>query len=516
MSSKKIVLLYIALFLLAFLPRAIYPVSRPNQWYWRPLFFYRSLKDLDFKSTYQSEHPGVTFMWLAGPAEIAYKIIHQYPEYIPSDNIPPYLVKIPAEAIQWGIIPIVGAISLGICFIFFLLKKLFSFPLAILATLFIALDPFSLTHSKTMHLDALLAIIMAISVLCFVLFQKSEKRRYLFFSGIFGGLAFLTKQPGFFLAPFVGLTFLIFQFDKIKNLSAFFKKMVQPLLVWLVLSAGTFVALFPAMWVIPIEVLSKMFTRGVGYATTAHPFPLFFMGKVTEETIGLPFYLALLVFCTTPLTIVSGAFSIPSILLEKKETSKRVIGALMLFCFFFLMVLGLVAKDGRRYLSPFFPVFDILAAYAFFEFASRIRFKKIALFGEALLIILNFATVLLLHPYYGNYYNPLFGGAKMADKVIGLGEQAEGVDLALKYLSQKKNAGLIQVGCSTPDMCLKYAPGKVYPANESEQRIDYYVFDRDKISRGFYLDQWDKYKNRKPEKTIEFGGITYVWVFRAI
>ena len=56
----------ILLFLVAFLPRVIYPVSRPMQWYYRAIGFYDALSSGAWPETFQSYHPGVTTMWLAG------------------------------------------------------------------------------------------------------------------------------------------------------------------------------------------------------------------------------------------------------------------------------------------------------------------------------------------------------------------------------------------------------------------------------------------------------------------
>ncbi|MGD8243681.1 MAG: hypothetical protein PVI63_00620, partial [Anaerolineae bacterium] len=56
------------LFLLAFLPRAIVPVSRPLQWYFRSARFLQAVLGGDWAGTLFSEHPGVTVMWLSGAA----------------------------------------------------------------------------------------------------------------------------------------------------------------------------------------------------------------------------------------------------------------------------------------------------------------------------------------------------------------------------------------------------------------------------------------------------------------
>ena len=56
------------LFLLAFVPRVMYPVSRPLQWYFRSAQFFQAILRGDLAGTLFSEHPGVTVMWLSGAA----------------------------------------------------------------------------------------------------------------------------------------------------------------------------------------------------------------------------------------------------------------------------------------------------------------------------------------------------------------------------------------------------------------------------------------------------------------
>jgi hypothetical protein len=56
----------VGLFLLAFIPRVLYPVSRPVQWYVRSAEFFKAVLDGDWAGTLFSEHPGVTVMWLSG------------------------------------------------------------------------------------------------------------------------------------------------------------------------------------------------------------------------------------------------------------------------------------------------------------------------------------------------------------------------------------------------------------------------------------------------------------------
>ena len=63
-------------FLLALLPRLIYPVSRPVHWYARSVNFWEALLQGDLRGTYQRVHPGVTTMWVAGLGLRIYALAH--------------------------------------------------------------------------------------------------------------------------------------------------------------------------------------------------------------------------------------------------------------------------------------------------------------------------------------------------------------------------------------------------------------------------------------------------------
>ena len=63
-------------FFLALLPRMIYPVSRPMQWYDRSVNFWDALLAGDLGGTYQQYHPGVTTMWVAGLGLRVYAVAH--------------------------------------------------------------------------------------------------------------------------------------------------------------------------------------------------------------------------------------------------------------------------------------------------------------------------------------------------------------------------------------------------------------------------------------------------------
>jgi hypothetical protein len=152
-----------------------------------------------------------------------------------------------------------------------------------------------------------------LSVLTLIGFWLRGWRWYwLLISAVLGGLALLSKQVSWFLPPLIivlgGLTLiyrirLAFQISNKKpearqidfELSNFsFKKsdnclfsLIRDSLIWGGIAALTFFALFPAMWVIPAEVIETMFRVTIKLADIGHPHFLF--GEISYAP-GLLFY----------------------------------------------------------------------------------------------------------------------------------------------------------------------------------------------------------------------------------
>lgn len=524
----KNTIIYISLFLLAFLPRIIQPVSAPIQWYWRPLQFYRSLLQGDFEKTFQSGHPGVTVMWISGLPEYLYRRLTGFPANLdPWDQLPGYYI--PQSAIFTGWAPLVVLISLGVCLTYFLLKKLFAPGLALVAAIFVALDPYFLYQSKVLHIDATLTSLMMLSTLAFLVYLKINRRRYLIISAILGGLAILTKTPAVFLIPFVGLSLLVTNFSQLKEsltsrskIWAASVKIFKPLAIWIAIALFLFFTLFPALWVSPRVTLQKYLNLGVKVpAFTPHEFQNYFLGETQVlKQLGFKFYFLTVLFFTTPLTIISSAISVTYLLRRRlQKEGRKTIFLILCYCFFFLIMVSLTAKKGNRYLTPLFPMLSILGAFGFYQFLKELipahAKNKILIAAVSFLLLLNFGPVLLKHPYYGTYFNPLFGGHKIADFVFSIGDQSEGVKEAFDHMNQKENIENLRIACDMPIYaCTQNTKAKIFSINE--ENVDYLVFFRNKVVRESNKRVWDKYKNREPEKVVSFDGIPYVWVYKAI
>ena len=166
--------LLLVLFLAALIPRALYPVSRPLQWYERSFRFVDAVLHGQWADTVVSYHPGVTPMWLIGLAQ------HGYYALITAFGgarlnmegraaTPPHPLDTAGRAFQTevsiSILPLAAALALGVLACWWLLRELFGEDVAWAGAGLLALDPFHIAISKVVHVDALLSELMLLSAL---------------------------------------------------------------------------------------------------------------------------------------------------------------------------------------------------------------------------------------------------------------------------------------------------------------------------------------------------------------
>ena len=193
------------IFILAFFPRIIYPISRPMVWFERAFYFTRAVLEQNWGATYQRYHPGVTITWLAGIPEQIFAARNgglTIGQMMGFDPLRPGLLQ---EAQQASIILVALVIAACIALTYPLLRRLAGQRIALAGALLLTLDPIYVGYSKVIHPDALLATFMIVSALFLLVYLKEERWPMLVFSGIFAGLSFLSKSPSVFLIPYAGL-----------------------------------------------------------------------------------------------------------------------------------------------------------------------------------------------------------------------------------------------------------------------------------------------------------------------
>jgi 4-amino-4-deoxy-L-arabinose transferase-like glycosyltransferase len=371
----------VLLFVVAFLPRAVQPVSRPLVWYLRSAHFIEAVLAGDWANTVYSEHPGVPLMWLAG---IGLKVYWTLSGVTPAAQaVPPdfepihFFGPVPVTEIAAALAPLALLVGLGIVGIYLMLRRLFDGATAAVAGLLLALSPYYLAQSKILHLEALLATLMLLSALALLIYRRERGElhctRWLLLSGVLGGLALLVKTPALFLVPFSGMVLLVDAIGKSANRQTG-KPAIRNLqsaicnsLLWLLLAALVYVAFWPAMWVDPGRGLAAVGWGLTHHAGTAHDTPTFFLGRVLREDPGPLFYGVTLLFRTgeVELTFLAVAVMLGMAQwLRRRRISQAGVDGLLLaaYAVFFLAQMSLGAKKMPRYVLPALLALDVLAA----------------------------------------------------------------------------------------------------------------------------------------------------------
>lgn len=157
-------------------------------------------------------------------------------------------------------------------FIFYgLLKYLLDKNIALLSVLFIGLSPILIGISNIINPDSLLWIFAPLTLVGYLCYLKNRENRFLYFSGIFLGLAVLTKYiANIFYVFFPILIFLEYVINKEryenKSIGSYISRSFLDYFILIFFSLVTVFIFLPAAWVNPSVIfqatlLSKAFLK---------------------------------------------------------------------------------------------------------------------------------------------------------------------------------------------------------------------------------------------------------------
>jgi 4-amino-4-deoxy-L-arabinose transferase-like glycosyltransferase len=543
-NSRSVRAFALFIFVLAFVPRALslnaISVIDEFQWQEGTQAFINGLLSGDFPSIYCRYHPAVTDMWLiaiglgfkylilllGGTNPVGFQAFLEhstFPGYPNAD----FLV---AERLPFALVT-----SISVVLVYLLTRKLFDNPVALLGAGLLALDPFYISHSRVVTPDGLLASFMTLSILSFIVYLVCERSRYyVVFSGFAAGLALLTKVPAVLLVPMVVVLTVMKHASRITHHASCITHHVADLAMWGGVALLTFFCLWPAMWVAPVGTIQRMVADMA--EDTGGGWHQYFMGRRTQDP-GLLFYPVVLLFKTTPLTLI-GAVASPvffSRASRRHETrdKKREIGwtppaltslvMLVIGILVFTLFISFGPTKFDRFLVPIFPSVDILAALGLYELAKVVSAKR----GKPLkaLALLTFIVqagfALPHHPYFLSFYNPLVGGAVQAPKVLFIG-WGEAFEQAGRYLNRKENAAELKVAAQYPASFGPYFVGqtlaisRMYPTDIWPWLpADYIVFYINGAQRNVPdPDVVSYFRSLELEHTVRAKGLEYAWIYR--
>jgi hypothetical protein len=474
MRGLRTLLILLLLFLAAWVPRSLaldkFVTADEPGLLFRSANFYQAIADGDFANTVQLEHPGVTVTWAGALAFLqrlpGYAV--RNPGQLTVGQLEPWLrantAITPLELLTAGRRWIVLWVALLTVASYFPLRKLWGAPLAALAVLMLAWDPFLLALTRLLHMDGLLAYLCVVALLAFLAWLHGGRQwRYLSLSAVMTGLALLSKSTTLVLLPTAGLLLLIEGVRLFRHGEGKVWKLLLAYGIWLLLAAVVVIGLWPALWVAPAKALATVL-GGIRVHSAGHDSLNFFLGRPTDKP-GPFFYPVVYLFRATPGAII-GLVAAAVLTWGKRwpfdtPIRRRSAFGLTLFAVLFAAEMTLGAKMFDRYISPVFLALDVVAvlglaglAQLMLDWWHRRRARRAAgdaasvgLRRDLLFSAVALAAVLLLHglfafshhPYYFTYYNPLVGGSRTAPRALFLG-WGEGLDAVAEWLKQQPDA----------------------------------------------------------------------------
>ncbi len=409
-------------FVLVRLPSLGHDSFNTDVWRWkaRSYDFGNGVSNGDFKRTLQMYHPGVTLMWL-GSAGV--QINNTYAGFKGQSLVADDDVGIIFQLDFIQKLLVVCAQGFAVAFIFYALRNIFGYKYSLISLFILTLEPFYLGLTRMFHLEGLVSNFMLVSVVwLYYYFLDIKNRKRLIVSALFAGFAILTKTSAVFLIPFCALTTFIYVFrnGKYKNLKevsekGFLKKIKRfgyIFFLWFAVAFLTFVAFWPALWVIPGRVFQTLY-EGIASIGVGGDHTHYYFGNLVDNP-GSSFYFVVLAFKSS-IYLLLGFFG--SLFIRKKlpEHYRNFLDFLLVFIFFYFLQLTIPSKKLDRYILPMLVVMSLASSIFFVWVFEKFKFNKLKI---GLFLILVVFTALFLHPDYLSYYNPLFGGIKTGVKVL--------------------------------------------------------------------------------------------------
>lgn len=464
-TRLRTALILLLLFFAAWLPRVValdtFVSTDERKWLARSGNFLQAVTHGDLADTFQREHPGVTVM-AAGSLGFLQKL-PDYPEMAPgqfsweAEHIEAWLKEYstvsPLEMLTAGRWWIVLIVALTIALGFLPLRRLFGGGPAILATLFVAWDPFVIGFSRQLHPDGFVAGFTYLALLLFLAWLYTGRRRIdLLGSAFVMGMAWLTKTPAIFLVP-TGALLIALEMVRERHTATQRERggLVGSYVLWGALATFTFVFFWPAMWVHPINTLAAMAVE-MGAYVEGHTNVNFFLGQPTADP-GIFFYPVAWLFRTTPGAMVglaaAAVFGWRKRRIFASPLVRRAALALLLFALLFALGMSIGAKKFDRYILPAFLALDVVAALGWWALGQAVAERVgapaaragrwtsgVAIAG---LLALHAVFAAIHYPYSVTYINPLMGGSATAPKVLFIG-WGEGLNEAADWLNKLPGA----------------------------------------------------------------------------
>ena len=411
-----LIIVFSILFFLTRLPGLKNDVINPDGslWHYRSEQFIVGIKNKQFEKTYQHYQPGVTLMWITGPAVEIYKRLTGVVSY----NIDTFqnfdlISKIAIVAVQYFLSVL----------IIFVLAKIVGFYTSFFTVSLFTFEPFFLANSRLYHMDILLTLLLFLGIILSFLNLKKPVIWKSVLIGFFLSLSFLTKSisiGGLFFVLFYTIAYFIYSNQKDK---------IFPIAGFIVVSFVFFTfLLFPALWVKPWYYISDIFSELVRVGIRKGHDQIMF--GVPTTNAGPLFYPLIILMKVSPLLLIGVFYCfwkfIKSVVKKFKSPGGIFFGFtlyLVIFYVGYFLGISFPAKKVDRYILVMYPLFSYCAVIGYQRIFQNLKssagkyiFFSLSIFS---LVVFWVIPIIKLYPWYFTYTSPVFGSSVNANKIIG-------------------------------------------------------------------------------------------------
>ncbi len=283
----------------------------------------------------------------------------------------------------------------------------------LLASLALVLMPRVYGHAHLAALETITNLTCTAAVLAIAAWWSDPvpTRRAAIVAGVLMGLALLTKIQAI-LIPVPVIVWSLWRWRQ---------KAIVPLLLWGATAFALFFAAWPYLWLDPAGHVLEYVGRTT-HRATLHCF--YFGTRYPDKSV--PWHYPFVIFAAT----VPAGLHILGLLEIRLQAAEAGFSAevwrsrLLLACGLFPLIVfalpGVAVYDGERLFLTVFPLWAIFigrGAACALEITAR-RFSLLtAKLGICALILFQFSSNLLVHPFYLSYYNLAVGGVTGAEKL---------------------------------------------------------------------------------------------------
>ena len=253
----------LVLFAISYAQRAVAPLAMVSwdepAWVLRSTRFLLALRSGDWAQTLQTGHPGVTTMWTGALSLNWHRLVTgrvslaalesaariRFPEQVQDAAALRELAALLPYA--KGGIWLVNALIVVAAYL--LLRQLLPRRMAWVAGLALALSPYYTALSRLLHLDALTAGLMLLSLLAALVHLERRQAWAIALSGALAALATLTRSAGLFMAPMAAVLIV---WAGLRRPERRVQAMLSAAGIWAAAALATVALAWPAVWVDPL------------------------------------------------------------------------------------------------------------------------------------------------------------------------------------------------------------------------------------------------------------------------